>query len=271
MSTRHWAILAAAGAVLALSLAAPAAVQDAGRASEPTRPITVHGEALVRVAPDEVQMSLGVEALDRDIEKARTHITERTTAVRAVVKQLGIEPKHFATEFLEIQPELCSDQYCRMPEHKHDGDRPRSREFVGFRARTSLCIILRDVSKFEDVLSGALKSGITQVHDVQFRTTKLKEHRVRARAMAVRAAREKAELLTKELGQKVGRPISIHEQEDSVHGWSGWGRRGRPDYGASQEAFQAPSEGGAEEEPGGLAVGSISVRARVVVSFEMKD
>jgi uncharacterized protein YggE len=247
-----------------------AAVAQDGSKTEPSRPITVHGEALVRVAPDEVQLSLGVDSLDREIEKARSAIAERVAAVKEAVKKLGVEPKHFGTEYLEIQPELCSNHHCRMAEHKHAGDQPRTNEFVGYRARTSLCVILRDVSKFEDVLSAALKSGITQVHNVDFRTTQLKENRVKARSMAVRAAKEKAELLAKELGQRVGRPLSLHEQEDSVHYWNSWGRRGRGDYGASQETFQAPSPGG-DGDADTVGLGHVSVRARVVVTFELKD
>ena len=59
-----------------------------------------------------------------------------------------------------------------------------------------MVITLGDVSRFEDLLSDTLLAGANHVHNVEFRTTELRQHRDAARALAIQAAREKAEALT---------------------------------------------------------------------------
>jgi uncharacterized protein YggE len=106
------------------------------------------------------------------------------------------------------------------------------------------------------------------VHGIQFRTTELRKHRDEARALAVTAAREKAEALAGELEQTVGHPTSIREEHSSW--WSGynawWGSR-RGDM-MAQNVIQELG-GAAMTGEGTVAPGQISVSARVSVTFEL--
>jgi uncharacterized protein YggE len=86
--------------------------------------------------------------------------------------------------------------------------------------------------------------------------------------LAIKAARERADALARELGQEVGQPYSI--QEDPAGRWSAydawWGSRW--DGGMTQNVIQ--NAGGAPPPTGStLAPGQISVNARVMVSFEL--
>ena len=123
-----------------------------------------------------------------------------------------------------------------------------------------------DISQFEALLTKALEAEVNYVHGIQFRTTELRKHRDEARAMAIRAAREKAVALARELGQGVGAPHSIRENASGW--WSGynawWG--GRWNAPMAQNISQ-DAGGGVSFEGGGLAVGQITVNARVTVSF----
>ena len=107
------------------------------------------------------------------------------------------------------------------------------------------------------------------VHGVQFRTTELRKYRDEARALAIKAAREKAIALTEELGQQVGEPHSIHEDRSEWWSWYGawWGSRWGG--GAAQNVIQNAG-GGSFSTEGGMAPGQISVSARVTVSFEFE-
>jgi hypothetical protein len=82
--------------------------------------------------------------------------------------------------------------------------------------RKTLIITLNDITKFDDVLSGALLAGANYVHGIEFRTTELRKYRDQARAMAIKAAREKADALAAELGLEVTKALSISE---SGVGW----------------------------------------------------
>ena len=117
----------------------------------------------------------------------------------------------------------------------------------------------------------ALEVGANYVHGVQFRTTELRKYRDQARAKAIIAAKEKAVALAKELGQKVGQPRTINE---GYGGWyspynSGWW--GSYGYGGmTQNVVQNVGSGSSETE-GTIALGMITVNAKITVTFELTD
>ena len=114
-----------------------------------------------------------------------------------------------------------------------------------------------------------LQAGATYIHGVDFRTTELRKYRDQARALAIKAAREKAEALARELGQQVGAPLHINEEQSGWYSWYGswWGGR----YGnvATQNVVQNAG-GQAWGGEGTIAPGQISVTARVAVEFELQ-
>jgi hypothetical protein len=73
-------------------------------------------------------------------------------------------------------------------------------------------VTLKEVGKFEPLLEAAIQAGANEVLNIQFCSTELRKHRDQARQMAIRAAREKGELFTQELGLKLGTATSITEQ-----------------------------------------------------------
>ena len=238
--------------VLVFSLSAWVGNQSA---SQEPRFITVTGDAEVRVVPDEVILTLGVETWDKDLEVAKSQNDERVRRVLALARDYEIEPKHIQTDHISIEPRY------------HDNYEKRG--FIGFFVRKTIVITLRDISKFEDLLTSALGAGVNYVHGVQFRTTELRKYRDEARALAIKAAREKAIALTEELGQEVGEPHSIREDQSSWWSWYGawWGSRWGG--GAAQNVVQNAG-GGSFSTEGGMAPGQISVSARVTVSFEFE-
>jgi uncharacterized protein YggE len=218
------------------------------------RLITVTGDAEVRVTPDEVILTLGVETWNVDLNIAKTENDQRTQKIVDVVKKHKIEAKNIQTDYISIEP-----RYKERYEHN---------KFIGYFVRKSIVITLRDTSKFEAVLSGVLEAGANYVHGVQFRTTELRKYRDEARSLAIKAAYEKANDLAKELGQKVGRPYKIMENPSGWWSWynAWWGSRWRG--GMAQNVIQnaaSPSESGSS-----IALGQIKVNAKVTVSFELE-
>jgi uncharacterized protein YggE len=220
------------------------------------RLITVTGAAEVRVSPDEVILTLGVETWDKDLDIAKKQNDERVKQVLALAKQYKIEPKYVQTDHLSIEPRY-KDGYTQE-------------NFIGFFVRKTIVFTLNDISKFEDLLSSALEVGANYVHGVQFRTTKLRQYRDQARALAIKVAKEKAKALAKELGQRIGKPHSIHEEHSGWWHWynSWWGSRWG---GQSMAQNVIQSTGDSSLESGeSIALGQISVNARVRVSFELR-
>jgi uncharacterized protein YggE len=212
--------------------------------------ITTTGEAEIRVIPDEVILSLGVETTNKLIEQSKSQNDERVKRVMATAAKLGVEAKHLQTDFMSVEP-----WYRRGYEY------PESLEY---RVRKTIAITLKDTSKFERLLSEVLEAGATHVHGVQFRTTALRKHRDAARAQAIKAAREKAIALASDLGQKIGKAYRISEHGSgwySPYGWwSGYGGRGM-----TQNVIQNSGETGRVDDT--VALGQISVTANVSVTF----
>ena len=225
-------------------------------ADEDERTITVTGDAEVRVVPDEVIITLGVETSHKQIAEAVRQNDERVQKALALTQSYGIESKHVQTEFIEIEPRY-EDNYERH-------------NFIGYFVRKTIVVTLRDLTKFEEFLTAVLESGVNYVHGIEFRTTELRKHRDQARSLAIQAAREKAEALAGELGQAIGRPETITENQNwwwsSYSSW--WG--GRWGSSMSQNVIQNAGEPAGMSE-GTLAPGQIVVRASITVSFELKD
>ena len=127
---------------------------------------------------------------------------------------------------------------------------------------------MKDIKNFEDFLSQVLEEDVNYVHGIQFRTTKLREFRDQARSLAIKAAYEKARSLAQELEQDVGEPHAIQELPS---GWWSWYNHWWSDAGRhammSQNVVQ--NDGGPSLTDGAIALGQISVRAKVSVSFHL--
>lgn len=245
-------------AALALGLghvATPIATAAAADDCDQLRTITVNGEAQVRVVPDEVPITLGVETHDKVLQRAKAANDEIVRSIIAVAQEHGIETRDIKSDYLSIEPRY-SDYY-------------EARDFIGYFVRATVVVTLKDVTAFDDVLSSLLEAGATHVHGIDFRTTQLRQHRDEARSLAIQAASEKAQAMAAELGQSVGRPTSVVEQQTGWWSWysSWWG--GSNSY-MSQNVVQSVGEAYLGEDSS-LAPGEIAVTARVSVVFELQQ
>jgi uncharacterized protein len=236
-----------------LALVAPAA---AAPDTPSGRAVTVTGDAEVKVPPDEVILTLGVETWDKDLAVAKRRNDEIVSRVLKVAESHAVAPQHVQTDYVSIEPRYRLGTY-------EPGD------FIGYFVRKTIVITLKDITAFEKMLSDALEAGVTHVHGIEFRTSELRKHRDAARALAIRAAWEKAIALASELGQEVGRPNDIREE---YNGWwspyNSWWGRGWGALGATQNVIQ--ESGVPQGMESTLAPGQISVNARVTVSFELE-
>jgi uncharacterized protein YggE len=225
---------------LLLALALPAAADDK---PEP-RLITVTGEAEVLVVPDEVVFDLTVQNVNREMRLAKTQTDEQLKKLLELTRRYKIDPKDVQTDYIKLEPRYRGNDESRL--------------FIGYSVRKDLVFTLRDVSRAEDLLSEVLESGITRINGVRFQTSQLRKYRDQARALAIRAAQEKATALTAEIGQKIGKAYSIEEDSPNT---------GLAYQNVSRSAgFVGDS---ASESEGTLSLGQIKVTARVTVRFEL--
>lgn len=139
--------------------------------------------------------------------------------------------------------------------------------------RKTIVVLLRDTTKFENILSGALERGATHVLRVRFETDDLKKHRDKARSDAIKAARDKAAALAGELGAKLGRVMSVQDygsRDSSTSYGSSW-RENYYDDGGGQSQISSQSESLISPTVGDtLALGQMRISAQINVMFELQ-
>jgi len=230
---------------------------SAARADEPPpRVINTTGESTVYVQPDEVVVNVGVETFNKNLSESKAANDEASKRLLKAIRDLGVEDKYIQTDVLQVQIEYPSGGIKNGIE--------------GYLCRRSYAVTLKDVKKFEPLVSAALEHGANYLMGFEFRSTELRKHRDAARKMAIKAAKEKAVALAGELEMTVGSPRTINEGAIGYWGSQGyWGWGGRGSY-MSQNSFQqAPAPGGGGEGGETMPLGQIAIRASVSVSFDM--
>ena len=213
--------------------------------------VSVTGDAEIKVVPNQVVLALGVETRDRSLSAARTRNDNAVRSVLAAIQSLQIDPTDVQTDFIHVTIRYTSSAETIVDHYV---------------VEKSIAVTLKDVSKFESLLSAVLEAGANHVDHVEFLTTELRKYRDQARALAAQAAIEKANDLASAAGLKVvGKPTSVSTY--SYGGGSWYGRHYSSGANMAQNVYQSAG-GGANE--GTIALGKISVTASVSMNFRME-
>ena len=220
--------------------------------------ITVNGEAVVNVRPDKIILTFGIETSDADIMAAKQKNIDILKKAVAAIKETGIPEKEIQTDYLSVEPR-----------YKHEYSRE---DFMGYFVRNSFVVTLTETAKIDELVTKVLQSGVNYIHGVDFQTTEFKKYREQARELALKAAKEKADKMAAVLGQSIAAPLQINENYSGspwwyYSSWSSWGHGSS--QGISQNVIQNIA-GGSGEISDTIALGKISIRANVAVTFELK-
>lgn len=227
--------------------------------------ISVSGSSDIMVVPDEVVITLGIDSRDKDIVKAKADNDAKLKKILEISKTFKIESKYIQTDYLNIQPgditqKAIDYSYNRVSEAN-----------LGYIVQKKLVITLKDMSKFEAFLTEVVKNGAEYVQGVEFRTTELRKHKDKARELAVKAAKEKADAMTSALGQKAGKAVSIKEEEEYYWSWQSYWYNGF--YGSNSvstsNVLQNVSSPINQSDMDGIAPGQIKVHAKVNIDFTL--
>ncbi len=217
--------------------------------------ISVSGEATVKVVPDEVILSIGVNTSDATVKAAKQRNDEAIQAVQAAALANGVEAKNIQSDYLSIDPRY-DDSYLR-------------RHLASVVAHRSVVIRLRDISRYDQLLGAVVEVGANTIHGVTFQTTELRKYRDEARRLALQAAKEKAIAMAATLDKQIGMPLGIEEEQ--IHSWSSYYWPGAMGGFAGQSQNVVSNQGPQASEPEGtVAPGQISVSARVRVRFLLR-
>jgi uncharacterized protein len=228
-------------ALFALSLALPAKAEDPA--------ITTTGTSTVYAVPDKAVFSVSLNDTDGDITKACTRNNADADKFVKAVKAAGIADADIATNTLSISP-----HYRRISGGESERD--------GYTASRSYAITLHDLKQIEKVFTAMVQSGVEALPSVSLEVTDTRPYRDQARTLALKAAREKAIAMAKELDCTVGKAHNIVEG----HIDSGTARYSNFASNSMAIATDRPTPDTPESTP----IGKIQIQATVTVTFELK-
>ena len=235
------------------------------RADHPQPMISVTGSSEIKVAPDVVDLNVGVETCDESLEAAKRKNDDSVAGALDFLKHDGIPDKYVQTDYLVIEPvydpNAGVDPRTGIPRPGFDNHGAIAKP-VYYLVRKNISITVTNLASFDPIVTGLLGKGVNTIQGITFRTTELRKYKDQARSMAIRAAREKAVAAAQDLGVVIGKPydVSINEGGGWYNSYGGGGGGG-----GLQNSFQ--NAGGAGENAGTFAAGQISISANVSVSF----
>jgi uncharacterized protein YggE len=204
--------------------------------------IKVFGSAVLRVEPDlaSIQFSVGRQA--KQAKDAFREANQAAKSVRAYLSKANVG-------------EVASSRVSLSQTYEYSSGRQHP---TGYMARISFSFLLLDLDRIEELLTGVIEAGGNDIGAVEFRTSRLREHRAEARRSAVFAAREKAENYCRAAGVSLGTVRQIEDvHPESVRG-SG---EGNTSSSADLDDSAAPNKV--------LTPGSIIVTAAVRMVFSL--
>lgn len=241
--------------VLTLALPQTAAAAN----NDVVRSVSVTGEGEVRVVPDEAIILMTVEMRDKTLMSA---VDRNNKAVQAVTglakKKFKVAEKHVQADYVNIRPQYVD---CRRDEEMTGKCDPT--KIAYYQVARGIMIRLQNLQQFDRLLIEALDAGATHINEVEFRTTELRKHRDAARAMAAKAAREKAAAAAAALGAKLGQVTTISVDTGYI-GYRASSRRAAP---MTQNAMMDTTSGG---DSGEVSLGQISITATITATFALE-
>lgn len=174
------------------------------------------GTIEIEAVPDEVNFSLEVTKLDKDLQTANRLNDESVSKILELTRRYGIRPQNVKTAYVSVEMEYENVRDPKNKVYDEDGDEIGTTVFKGYEVSKTIYIKLTDLSRFEQFFEEVLKTGITKVKNVSFETSKYKELKVQARDLAIKAAREKAIVMARGVNQTIGKAIYIGEGESIV-------------------------------------------------------
>ena len=173
--------------------------------------ITVSGKAEIQIAPDEAVFKLDVTKTNKDLQTAKRLSDESVGKILELTRRFSILPQNVKTTYISVEMKYESIRDAKTRIYDDSGDEIGKKIFRGYEISKTVIVRLTDISRFEEFFDEVLKTGLSEVSDITFETSKLRENKDKAREMAMKAAKEKAAAMASALGQSIGKAVKIIE------------------------------------------------------------
>ncbi|TRX42833.1 SIMPL domain-containing protein [Flavobacterium restrictum] len=198
--------------------------------------VNVNGEGKVKVVPDQAVILATIETKGNNAKDVKKQNDQQIDAVLKVIKKMNLDPTDYRTQRIALNPIFDYEK-----------------KKTTYNATQTIEILLKDLSKYDELMEGLVDQGINKIDNVTFQSSKMTQYQSEARKLAMKDAKIKAEDYVSVLGQKVGRVLTITDSSQNYYP--------QPMYAAmkTMDSESAPRQT--------LAIGEITIVGSVSVNF----
>lgn len=244
---------------IVLSIAALGYVYQFGREvsrGNSNRTFTVDAESVVGATPDVAKFSATlITEGGRNVGDIQKQNIDKMNAVNDFLRDAGIEKKDLQTTNYNLSPRYSYPNCIRSGESVCP---PPS--ISGYTLTQTLSVKVRDLEKLGDMLSGVVSKGANSVSEVSFIVDDETAVRNQAREEAVAKARKKASDIASSGGFRVGRVVSLYEDQGSPVS---------PMYGYAEGMGGAPKS--SDSIAPTIEPGTNEMKVHVTITYEIRD
>lgn len=208
--------------------------------------ICVNGKGEVYVPADKAFVSVGVQMALQNVQEAQKNVNERINTIRAKLLEAGIDGDDINTDNINIYAYTEFDD--------------AGNEKTLYHVSSMLTVRVTDTDRTGEVIDIAFAAGANVLNGVTFTATETAEAEKEAMQLAVKNAREKAEIFAEAAGLKITGVDKIAE------GYSGSFDSGLNVFDRVAAKEEAASYGATE-----IHAAKILVSAEVTVNYDAKE
>jgi uncharacterized protein YggE len=163
--------------------------------------LLITGEGSIRAAPDSAVFFAGVTSTS---QTAREALNSNRAAVRTVIasaKSGGVADADIQTSDLSLQPQR--DPAARTPDAR----------IIGYQVVNRVVLRIRNLNQIGNLIDDLVTAGCNQLYGLRFEISEPEKYLEQARRDAVTDARKKAELYAHAAGVRLGRLLSLVEDQ----------------------------------------------------------
>jgi len=214
-----------------LYLSAPLKADD----TAPNPPlISISGYGEVKVKPDEVKVSVGIQLRDQDVDMLSQLIDKRASDVIKILKDEGVKDQDIETSSVSIQP------YYASTSSSYGSTKPDY--YIGSK---SITFTLTNISSYDTIMTQLFSAGINTVDSVIFQLSDelLDDKKFEARKKATANAKKILNTLVDGLDLNLGNPYYVSESTSggSPQPYYGYNSYSNSDYAYAGAAPTAES------------------------------
>ncbi len=188
--------------ILAFCLCCGVAAMSALADEAPVSQLSVRGEAILNVSPDQVMVNLGVTSEANTAQQALSSNNDNMNAMMRALKKLGLGKDEYKTQQFQVHPMWSRRPRNPAPEW--------GAKIIGYRVTNSLQVRTQKMQLAGDIIGAAMSAGANTVNSVQFGLADAREFRAQAIKQAMENAQTDAQTLAAASGDKIKRTLSLN-------------------------------------------------------------